>query len=378
MRLALPCLCLALILKADRPELSARDIMSAADHSSGRVAPGEIVVLYSTNAGPDALAGSERTSEGKIATLLAETRVWFDDIAAPVVYSVKGQVSAVVPYEISRKNTTQVVVEYQGVRSLPVTIPVVETIPALFTLDATGQGQAAMLNDTGCCNSSRNPAARGTFAALYATGAGQTNPPGITGNVSAYLHVTDYPKPQRAVRVTVGGEPAEIIFAAEAPHTVTGLLQVNFRIPANAPIGDAVPIVLTVGDHRSPDGVTMAIRSAVQRVLVIDNEWLARVLAQAGYEVLTHPTEQPIDLVITSLKNPETVAALRATRPKLKIIATAASLSPETLRAADLLGAQAIFTRPITSKAVLQRVRDLLRPRPVPYVALEIPPLPRR
>ena len=85
---------------------------------------------------------------------------------------------------------------------------------------------------------------------------------------------------------------AEIIYAGEAPHAIAGLLQVNFRVPANAPLGDAVPIILTVGDSRSPDGVTMAVRSPVQRVLVADPElatrnWLRKVLAGAGYEVCT-------------------------------------------------------------------------------------------
>jgi uncharacterized protein (TIGR03437 family) len=72
--------------------------------------------------------------------VLSETRVWFDDIASPMSYTVKGQVSAVVPYELAGRKTTEIAVEYRGVRSAAVTLQVVESAPALFTLDSSGQG----------------------------------------------------------------------------------------------------------------------------------------------------------------------------------------------------------------------------------------------
>jgi uncharacterized protein (TIGR03437 family) len=384
------CLCAALHGASDGPALSAGDIVNAADQSGGRVAPGEIVVLRPSHAGPAALVGAQIDSDGRTTTLLGETRVWFDGIAAPMVYSVTGQVGAVVPYAVANRKTTQVAVEYQGVRSAAVELAVVSSAPALFTLNSTGKGQAGMLNEKGCCNSARNPAARGSIAALYATGAGQTRPPGIDGSIPATGRITDYPVPALQVGVTVGGQAAEILYAGAAPHAVAGLLQVNFRVPANAPVGDAVPLVLTVGDARSPSGVTMAVRSAAQRVLVTSGDaavrnWLKGVLAGAGYEVSTarngreaaaRAEERRIDLVIFSLSIPETerleaIHAMLAAWPQLKIVATAAWSGPRTLRAADLLGAQAILVKPMNSKTVLRRVGELLRPRAVPYVAAD-------
>lgn len=393
MRFVIPSffLCVILIRAGERPELLARDVVRAADRFSGGVSPGEIVVLFPANAGPEVLVESQRDGDGRMATLVGETRVWFDDIAAPVVYSIKGQVGAVVPYEIANRNTTRVEVEYRGSRSLPVTLPVLASAPALFTLDSTGRGQAAMLNETGCCNSTRNPAVRGSVVALYATGEGQTDPASTTGRFSAYEKTSDYPAPRQKVRVTLGGVPAEIIFVGEAPHTVAGLLQVNFRIPANAPLGDAMPLVLTVGDARSPEGVTMAVRSAVRRILLVDplaatrDRW-RKMLTGAGYEVIAarnraearaHGNEQPIDMIVCSLSLPEDermemTAAMRVGRPRLKIVATTAALDTEALRSADLLGAQAVLTNTMPSKLVLDRVRELLRSRPVPYVAADV------
>jgi len=140
----------------------------------------------------------------------------------------------------------------------------------------------------------------------------------------------------------------------------------------------------------------MAIRSPVKRILIADpdvatRDWLRRLLAGASYDVSTARNAQdallqaslhPIDLAIVSLAIPErerldAIRALRAARPQLAIIAaaTVAVPGPATLRAADLLGAQAVFTNPMAAQAVLRRVREILKPHPMPYVADEERPL---
>src|SRR5579863_2666954 len=98
MNRALPWLWLCAVLPmtaAETPELSDRDVINAADHSSGKVSPGEIVTLFPSNVGPAVLAGTYSGADGKVITLLGETRVLFDGIAAPMSYSVRGQVGAV-------------------------------------------------------------------------------------------------------------------------------------------------------------------------------------------------------------------------------------------------------------------------------------------
>src|SRR5262245_558647 len=104
----------AVCLAADTPLLSLDKIVSAADHRGGKVSPGEIVVLYPENVGPDVLLGAQLDPTGRVATELSETRVYFDGMAAPLAYTVKGEVGAVVPYEVAGHTVTDVVVEYQG------------------------------------------------------------------------------------------------------------------------------------------------------------------------------------------------------------------------------------------------------------------------
>jgi uncharacterized protein (TIGR03437 family) len=298
-------------------------------------------------------------------TLLGDTRVLFDDRPATLLYAVRGRVGAIVPHEVAGKKTTQVVVEYQGTRSPPATLAVIDSTPALFTLDASGKGQAAMLNDTGCCNSVRNPAMRGKPASLYATGEGRIPSGRIARNIS----------------VTVGGVPAQVLYTGNF-----GSLQVNFRVPQNAPVGDAIPLVLRVGDRQSSPDVTMAVRSALQRVLVLDEDIvirrrLARILGAAGYLVSTEwngheepnalATEQP-DLVIVDLGMPpqetsDVIRTLRKTHPQLRIMTMSQASDPDALRAADLLGAQAVLTQPLNAVKIRSRVRTLLEIRPAVY-----------
>jgi uncharacterized protein (TIGR03437 family) len=369
----------AIDLFVSGPELSARDVVNAADYGGGGVAPGEIVVLFPANAGPGEIA--EWQYDPKPHSPLGATRVFFDNLAAPVVYSVSGQVCAVVPYAVANRKTTEVALEYQGERSPAVTLPVVASAPALFTLDASGKGQAAMLNETGCCNSVRNPAPRGTVVSLYGTGEGQTKPDGLDATLSVPGRPAQLFVPLLPVKVTVGGVPAEITFVRNI-----GLLQVNVRLPRNAPVGDAVPLVLIVGNSRSSDGVTMAIRSTRRQVLVVDRDTAVRIrlsaiLKGAGYEVLAardgkeaeaRAQGQAVDLVISDLAMPESeslemVGSIRKVRPKLKVIAMSGAFGPGALRAADMLGAQAVLRKPVMAETVRRRVRELLREPPAVY-----------
>jgi uncharacterized protein (TIGR03437 family) len=59
--------------------------------------------------------------------------------------------------------------------------------------------------------------------------------------------------------VLVGGQPAFVAWYGEAPDLVSGVLQVNVQIPANAPSGD-VPIFVSLGGISTPNGVTVSVR----------------------------------------------------------------------------------------------------------------------
>lgn len=236
------------------PKLTGPAITNAASYANQGVAPGEIVTLFPTNAGPATFTGTGFDASGKILTLIGGTRVLFDGVAAPMIYAAENQVAAVVPYEIAGQSSTLVQVEYNGIRSVATTVPVLAAVPGIITTNAQGTGQASAVNQDGSINSASNPAARGSVVVLYATGEGQRNPAGVTG-----VPAPAYDGPVLSAGATVGGIAANLPYAASAPGYV-GLMQINLTIPQSAPTGPAVPIQLTIGTVQSPSGVTIAVQ----------------------------------------------------------------------------------------------------------------------
>jgi uncharacterized protein (TIGR03437 family) len=230
-------------------------VLNAASYAGGAVSPGEIVAIFGSGIGPAILASAKISPDGRLDSLVSETRVLFDGIAAPLLYASAGQTGAIVPYAVTGRGSTLVEVEYKGNKSNSVIVSVASSAPGIFTISGSGTGQGAALNQDGSTNSASNPALRGSVAVLYATGEGQTLPAGedgliMTGSLSA---------PILPVTATVGEITADVLYAGSAPGLVAGALQANIRIPANAIPGTAVPVQIAVGNVVSQSGVTVAI-----------------------------------------------------------------------------------------------------------------------
>ena len=121
------------------PSFQPASLVNAASFLSGPVAPGEIISLFGTGFGPGSLT-TLRLTAGLVNTTLGGTRVLFDGVPAPLIYTVENQLSAVVPYAVAGKSSTQVQVEYRGTRSAPVTLQLAPAFPAIFTVDSSGRG----------------------------------------------------------------------------------------------------------------------------------------------------------------------------------------------------------------------------------------------
>jgi uncharacterized protein (TIGR03437 family) len=239
----------------NQPNISDHAVVSAASFRDGAVAAGELVTIFGSNLGPNRLIGYQLTASHLVSTTLAQTRVLFDGIPAPLLYVRNDQVGAIVPYESAGHAEAQIVVEHNGVPSGILTIPVAESAPGLFTATASGKGQAAALNDDLSRNSATNPAAPGSIVVLYGTGAGQTSPRGVDGEITGKVLA----KPVLPVSVTIDGKAAKVLYAGAAGGTVAGVIQVNVQLPDGIHSG-AVPVVLRVSDGTSQPGVTLAVQ----------------------------------------------------------------------------------------------------------------------
>ena len=228
-------------------------VTNGASNQPGPVAPGEVVVLYGSGLGPAKLAQFQLGSDGRVDSALAGTQVFFNGAAAPVLYASATQTAVIVPYEITGTQA-QVIALYQGQTSPPVTVTVASSAPALFTLDSSGQGQAAAINQDGSINSAAHPAAAGSYVTLYETGEGQTSPSGVDGLPAS----SSLPTPVLPVSVEIGGQTATIQYAGAAPGLVAGVMQINAQIPSGLPAGP-VPVTAQVGIGSSQAGVTIAV-----------------------------------------------------------------------------------------------------------------------
>jgi len=231
---------------------TAAGVTNAASFQNGAVAPGEIITIFGTRLGPLTLAGLALDANGFVSSNIGDTQVLFDGVAAPLIYTLSGQLSAVVPYDVAGHASTSVQVKHAGSISAAVNLPVTDAAPALFTAASSGSGPAAIVNQDGLINSAQFAAARNSVVLLYGTGEGQTNPPGVNGLVATQV----FPKPVLSVTVQIDNKNADVLYAGIAPGDVAGVLQINARVPANATAGN-VPVVVTVGTHSSRSDVSI-------------------------------------------------------------------------------------------------------------------------
>ena len=231
------------------------DVVNSASNLGGNVAPGEIVVIYGSELGPPKLVGAELTSSGRLSTNVAGTQVLFNNVAAPLIYVRSDQVAAIVPNAVAGQPAAKVQVQYQNRSSPSFSIPVSQTAPGIFTLDQTGRGQGAMLNQDNTINGRLSPAPQGSIVVLWATGQGPSDPDWAEDRLAA----EPLAKPANSVKVTIGGQAGEILYAGAAPG-LAAVMQVNVRVPTGIKTGSAVPIVLTVGNASSQPGVTLAVQ----------------------------------------------------------------------------------------------------------------------
>jgi uncharacterized protein (TIGR03437 family) len=239
--------------------ITAAGIVNAGSFKGTSIAPGEVLSIFGIGIGPTNPVSMQLNADRTmVLDQIGETRVLFDGTPSPMIFTSSGQVSCVVPYSVSGKTSVPVEVEYQGRKSNRVTMPVLPTAPGLFTLNASGSGQGAFLNQNGSVNGPANPAQRGQVIVLYGTGDGVQRPPLADGAIAPLAE--PFPRPVVPVTVKIGNLDAQVAYAGSAPGLVAGVFQINAVIPATAPVGAAVPVQVIIGGVESPAGVTFAVR----------------------------------------------------------------------------------------------------------------------
>ena len=215
------------------------------------LAAGSIASVFGSNLSLSAAAADVVP----LPTLLGGARVSLNGVAAPLFYVSPGQINFQMPPRTSGATATIVVVK-NGLTGLATSVELAPEAPVIFTLDSSGKGPGAVLNQDFSVNSAQNPAAVGDGIQIYANGLGALNPPVGAGEVGPSL--PPFSLTVNTPTVLINGAPAEVLYSGAAPGFV-GANQVNVRIPAGTPAGSAVSLQIKIGGGTS-NIVTIAVR----------------------------------------------------------------------------------------------------------------------
>ena len=230
-------------------------VVNAASIVVAPIAPGSFFSIFGSNL---AAALTSQNTFPYPATL-GGTQVFLGGEPLPLEVTAGGQINAIIPYDAAVKGVQQLIVQRNGMDSMPETVLLAPAQPAVFTLDQSGKGAGAIVvvkaDGTQFVNGPSKPATAGDFLVIYCTGLGAVSPPVAAGTAAPLLTLTSTPIP---ATVTIGGKPAQVFFSGLTPG-YSGLYQVNVLVPPGIAAGANVPVVVSVGGASSPP-VTVAIQ----------------------------------------------------------------------------------------------------------------------
>jgi uncharacterized protein (TIGR03437 family) len=199
-------------------------------------APGMIAAVYGTQMAP---AGTALVnSRLPLPLTLAGVSATVNGVAAPLYYVSPVQIDVQIPYETGAGPAVLAINNNGQVATSVFTVAV--TAPGLYP--------SAFDNTTGKMVPSAAP---GKSLLLFMTGEGDVTPTLATGATPALnSNPSNYPAPRLPVAVTVGGVAAKVTFQG-VPNGLAGGTQINFTVPAGAPLG-AQQVIVTVGTVAAP------------------------------------------------------------------------------------------------------------------------------
>jgi uncharacterized protein (TIGR03437 family) len=233
------------------PSISSGGFTNGASYGTGALAPGSIASVFG-NFPIDTPAIGQGFP---LPTTLAGLTLRIDDSQPmPLFYVSPNQVDFQVPWELTGASQTNISVTVNQQTSAAQTLDLASFTPGIFSINAQGTGQGAILDSTHRLVDYTNPAASGANIEIYATGLGAVSNQPATGTaapMSPLATTTTTPT------VTIGGVSATVTFSGLAPG-FAGVYQVNAVVPVGTPSGNAVPVMLSIGGLTS-NAVTIAV-----------------------------------------------------------------------------------------------------------------------
>jgi uncharacterized protein (TIGR03437 family) len=216
------------------------------------VAPGSIVAVFGSNL---AVGQASSVSSEPLPTTLNKSSFTIGGQAAPLFFATVLQVNMQIPWEVAGQTQTSLIAAVNGVASNTETVPVAPFAPGIFSIDASGAGQGAILiAPTSQLAAPGNAVPIGGYVSIFCTGLGPVTNRPATGMPPQSNTLS---KTLTTPIVTIGGVSAVVSYSGLAP-TLVGVYQVNAVVPAGVSPGNAVPVVVNIGNVAS-NTVTIAV-----------------------------------------------------------------------------------------------------------------------
>ncbi|HVW85476.1 MAG TPA: choice-of-anchor V domain-containing protein [Bryobacteraceae bacterium] len=258
------------VVSPSQCDLGTLPLLSAAVNAAsfqGPVSPGSIIAIFGSGFQPGGLTRGlypADVTSGSVPVRLSCVAVEIDRKRAPMTFVSANQINVQVPAGASTSNSeVRVIVNPDApapVYSSSLVVTSGVYAPGLFTLDglhaiAQFAGTETLVGDPSV-NPAAKPARPGDMITLYATGLGETKP-----HLDAGVLVTSATPCVNQPAIAIGGiavPPADIQYVGLVPGMISGLYQINLKLPAVAPAGD-LPVRLTVGGVSSQDKVSVRV-----------------------------------------------------------------------------------------------------------------------
>ena len=200
------------------------------------IAQGSIFTIYGNNMGPGSLVeASSLPFPNNISGTTVTVSVNGTTVTAPLYYTYAGQVGAILP-STTPVGAGTLTLTYNG-KSGTFPITVAASNFGISTVNFSGSGPAVVVFGNGSVVTNANSAKPGDELVVYGTGLGPL--PAGQSDASAAVG-GNLPT---SIQLFVGGVPATILYQGRTP-TAVGLDQINFVVPATAPLGCNIGIIV--------------------------------------------------------------------------------------------------------------------------------------
>jgi uncharacterized protein (TIGR03437 family) len=242
---------------------------------NGAMAQGSIAVVFGKNLGPPSLAiDGEPLHHTSLAGSSVAITVGGTTVAGLMYYTSFNQAAFLVPSN-TPVGTGTITVTYNGQAGAPAPITIAQSTVGIFTVSSDGQGagiltygdyslvSATKAANCGGANTTCGAANPGDLLTIWATGLGPVN-----GSDAAGAGLGEN-MPQIPLTIWLGGVAVQASYQGRSGCCI-GVDQIQFRVPANAPLGCAVPLSVETGGNIS-NTVAAPIAAAGSRTCVPAN-----------------------------------------------------------------------------------------------------------